>query len=82
MNQEQQQQFDDTLKRAGAFEEMIRTEGWKYIQKFYEARVQSLANGMLLLDQPIEKFESERRSIMGMRELIMQVENDLNTLAD
>lgn len=80
---DQQKAFlDDALKRAGAYEELIRTKGWEYIKAYYESRVKALASGLLVSDRPIEEFDGERRELIGLRKLLGSIESDLNVLAD
>jgi len=82
LSNQQQQYLDETLKRAGAFEELVRTKGWEYVKSFYQNRVQALANGLLLSDEPITKFEAERQELMGIRKLLSYIDSDLTILAD
>lgn len=80
LTREQLESQDDQLRRAGAFEEMVRTKGWEYLQAYFQNRVQALATEILLSDQPITDFESERRELMGIKKMLGQVSSDLEAL--
>jgi hypothetical protein len=82
LTEEQRQALDDQLKRATAFEEMIRTKGWEYLKAYYQAEVQGLATGLLVSEHPIVEFENKRREIIGIRKLMSLVDSDLNMLAN
>ena len=83
LSEDQKLALDDQLKRAGAFEELIRTKGWEYIKAYFTNKVQSFANSLLLQPQePIEKFEAERQELAGLRKLIGYIDSDLQVLKD
>lgn len=78
--QERERSLNETLERAGAFEELIRSKGWEWLQAFYQARIQAFTSNVLLSDQSIGEFENERQRLIGMGELFNAVKNDLDTL--
>lgn len=79
--QQQDQALQDTLSRAGAFEEMVRTKGWEWLMANYQTRVQVFTTNVLTSDQPIAQFEEERQQIIGIKNLIGDVQSDLDALA-
>ena len=80
LSDQQQQMLDDQLKRADAFEGLIKSKGWGYVKAYFETRIQSFANGLLTSDKEIGKFEAERNKIAGLRELIGFIDSDLDVL--
>lgn len=75
------QALHDELERAGAFEEMVRTKGWEYLKAYYLNQVQQLANDLLLSpEEPIEKLEGRRQRLVGLRQLMAEVDSSLDTL--
>jgi hypothetical protein len=81
LSQEQKEAYQQALIRGSAFEELIRTQGWEYVKKYYEARVQQFANNMLLQDRvSIAQFEAERWEIIGIRKLFNMIENDIKAV--
>lgn len=88
MNQEEQEAkrqeaLDEAFQRAGAFEEMVNTNGFKYIKANYVNQIQLFINDMLSQeDKPITDFEGKRRELMGLRKVFGQIDSDLTFLAD
>lgn len=80
LNPAQEQFLHETLERASAFEETIRTKGWEHIKAYYTNLIQKLANDLLMSDKPITEFEAQRNEAKGLRKLLMKVESDLKTL--
>ena len=79
----QQEALAETLSRGSAFEETIRTKGWEYIRAYYQAKIQQFASALLLeSDKPILEFENDRRELIGIRNLLGMVENDIKVLHD
>ncbi len=78
-----QDALNEVMERAGAFEAMVTTKGWEYIQAYYQNKVQGLASSILLQDsKPMEDFENERRELIGLKKLLNFIDNDLTTLAN
>lgn len=82
LSEQQQEALDEQLKRATAFEELIRTRGWEYIKAYFQTEVQAFANGLLVSDKSIADFESRRREIIGLRKLMGLVDSDLRMLTE
>jgi hypothetical protein len=71
------------LERGEAFEELIRTRGWGFIKAWYQNKIQRLASSLLLDEkEDIEKFENERRELIGLRKIIGMIDNDIQVLHD
>ena len=82
-SQAQQEALEESLSRGQAFEETVRTKGWEYIKKYYQAKIQNFASSLLVEDtSPIAEFEDERRELIGLRKLLGMVENDIKILND
>jgi|SRR3972149_155492 len=83
LSEQQKQYLDDQLKRASAFEEMVRSKGWEYVKAHFQNKVQAFAGSLLLQsDKKIEEFEPIRQELAGLHKLIAFIDNDLNALAD
>lgn len=80
MDNLKEQSKNDSLARGEAFRQMVRSEGWKFIKKYFEAKIQALATSILIEDKPIAEFENERRELMGVRKLFGFVDNDIKVL--
>lgn len=60
---------------------MVKSQGWEWVKKYFQARVQALANGLLLEDKkPITDFDNERRELIGLRKLIGSIDSDIKTV--
>lgn len=80
LNPVQEQYLQETLERASAFEETIRTRGWEHIKAYYTNLVQKLANDLMVSNEPITKFEDQRNEVKGLRKLLAMIDGDLKTL--
>lgn len=77
----QQQDLEETLLRGGAFEEMVRTEGWNYILAYYQNQLRVFTNEMMNHpEKPISEFEGDRQKIIGLKGMIAQVTNTLDSV--
>jgi hypothetical protein len=78
LTETQKAAFQDQLDRASAFEELIRTKGWGYVKAWYQQKIQRFATSILMGDKkPITEFEDERRELIGLRNLLGMIENDM-----
>jgi hypothetical protein len=75
-----QQELQQVLERAVAFEEIQNSKGFQLIKSYYENKIQALTNGLLLSDKPIGEFETERTKLRGIQELFAHITNDIETL--
>lgn len=81
LTEEQKRIQDETLKRADAFEGLVKHEGWKYIASYYENEIKAFVNGLLIgEDKKIEDFEGKRRELIGLRKMIGRINGDIETL--
>lgn len=81
LSEEQQKEYQEALTRGSDLEEMVKSRGWEWVKKYFQARVQGLANGLLLEDKkPITDFDNERRELIGLRKLIGSIESDIKTV--
>lgn len=82
-SEEQEQQYEEALKKASAIEVMSKTDGWKYIVSFYEDQIRNFANRILSQkDTPISDFEGARNQIIGMKMIVQLVSDDLKLIKD
>lgn len=83
LTQQQEEYLQETLTRGQFFEQMVNIEGWAYVKSYYEARLQTYANNLLMSeDKKIEEFENERQRLIGIKQLFGQVNSDIKTLKD
>lgn len=68
------------MKKAGAFEEMVRTQGWKYITSYYQNKLQYFATSLMVEDKPISEYEAERNELKGLRRVFGEVDSKLDLL--
>lgn len=81
LSPEQEQAKLEQLKRGAAFEELIRSNGWKLIQGYYQNRVVALTNGILTAsEKDISEFEQERRELVGIKKLFSHIDGDIKAL--
>lgn len=80
LTKEQQEALRETLERGVAFEEMITTKGWQYIQAYYQNQIALFMNEIMGSDKPIEEFEEKRHELMGLKHLLGQIDSALQTL--
>lgn len=72
---------DEMLARATAFEEMIRTKGWEIIAGYIQERVKQFANEAIVTGfKSLDEYQHHRGRIEGLREIMIQVESDLEHL--
>lgn len=75
-----QQSKNDSLARGEAFYELVRTRGWEFVKKYYEARLKALVTALIVNENPITEYDNERRELVGIRKLFGYIESDLHTL--
>lgn len=73
---------NDSLIRGEAFNQMVRSDGWKFVKKYFETKLQTLATRLLIEDKKIEDYEAERQKLIGLRELFGFIDNDIKILDD
>lgn len=77
---QQQSSLDESLQRGEAFLKLTLSPEWNYIKAYYENKIKALVNGLIVTDAEIEKFESERQQIKGLRKLFSMMETDIQAL--
>jgi hypothetical protein len=82
MDNKVEQSKKEALHRGVVFQELIRSEGWKFVKAYFESRVQTLATHLLVEDKPISEYESERWELVGLRKLLGYIDNDIKVLED
>lgn len=81
LSPEQEHAKEEQMMRGNAFEELVRTEGWKLVMAYYENRVKALTTGILMADdRGLQDFEPERRELVGIRKLLALIESDMEAL--
>lgn len=80
LSPEQKQAKQEQLGRGEAFEEMVRSNGWKLIQGYYQNRVIAFTNGLLASDKDITEFNSERQELVGLKKLFSYINTDIEAL--
>lgn len=81
LSKEQQQDYEERMQMAGAFEEMIHTRGWEYLSAYYQNQIRSFTNSVLVENKPIEDFRDKRSEIVGLRKVFSHVQGTLDFLA-
>ena len=59
---------------------MINSEGWKFVKLYFESKIKAFTTSILVEDKPIEDYEIERCKLMGIRELLGFIENDIKAV--
>lgn len=80
LTQEQEEALKETLQRGVAFEEMLTTKGWQYIQAYYQNQIAVFISDIINSDKPIIEFEEKRHELMGLKKLLGQVDSAIQTL--
>lgn len=83
LTDEQKKSLDDQLKRATAFEEMVHTKGWEYILVNFKILVAGFTTELLTQsDMDAAVFDKKRQQIVGVRNLLAQIDSDLAFLEE
>lgn len=81
MNEEQIAEQNEMLERAGAFEQMVKSTGWKHLQIYFENQIQTFVTDILNENKnKIEEYESSRQQLIGIKKLIGEVTSHLESL--
>lgn len=82
LSPEQREALNEEMERAIAFEEMVMTKGWKYITAYFQNKVQTIASQLLVNpDEPIANLERDRQQLVGIKELLGQIDSSLEFLS-
>jgi len=60
MTDKEKERQDNILKVARAYEQMQRTEGWKYVQKHIQDRIAGAKGKLSKIDLDKERFEAAK----------------------
>ncbi len=77
---EQEEALREQLERGVAFEEMLTTKGWAYIQSYYQNQIKLFVNALMNEAKPIIEFENKRQELLGLKRLLGQVDSAVKTL--
>lgn len=81
MNEEQIVEQNDMLERAGAFEQMVKSTGWKHLKVYFENQIQTFVTDILSDNKnKIEDYESSRQQLIGIKKLMGEVTSHLESL--
>lgn len=76
---EEQKRFNiERMERGQAFEEMIRSKGWEIVQAYILNSTRDFANKVILSGfSSIEELNFERGKIVGMKQILTEIEASL-----
>lgn len=70
LTKEQQASQEELYKQHGAFEEMVRTKGWGYIQTYYQSLISQFVTRVLTENKPITEYQSMRDELVGLKKAL------------
>jgi hypothetical protein len=71
----------ESLKRGESFESMMSSESWSYVKAFIEIRIKVFANRAIKEGfKDFSEYQLERGKVLGLSELLSDIENDLRIL--
>lgn len=83
MDKQHEQLLAEKLERAGAIEQMVNTKGWEYLRSFIEAKIKSFATEAITEGfSNMEDFNLKRGEVFGLRNIIGEIDDHLQTLYD
>lgn len=69
------------FEKAGAYEQLVHTNGWGYVKAFIEQRLKAFTNKALLEGfSSMEEYQMKRGEVNGLRELLADIEWTLKQL--
>ena len=81
MVEEQRISFSAALERANNLEEMTRSSGWNNVKTLITNKIADFANRAILTGfTTMDEFNLERGKILGLRQLLADIESDIKTL--
>lgn len=73
----------EALKRASAFEQLIRSESWVFIKSYIENTIKTFSNRAIRVGfKDMEEYQFERGKVEGLTALLSSIESDLAILKD
>jgi hypothetical protein len=83
VEKEQALQEQEAMIRATDIDQIVRSEGWKWIKIYIENAIRDFANKTITVGfSTIEEMNFERGKVVGLRQLLVQVEADIKRLQD
>jgi protein involved in sex pheromone biosynthesis len=82
MDNQQEESKNQQLSRGVAFQSLVRSDGWKFVKLYFESKIKAFTTSILIDSKPIQDYESERMKLVGLRELLGFIENDIKALED
>lgn len=80
LTKEQQEYLDEQLARGGAFEQMMTTDGWKYIKAYIENKIRTFSNKAIIEGfKTMEEYKEEKGEVNGLRELLQHMDGAIQT---
>ena len=80
---EQQDSLQQLLSQGEALEVVIREKGWEYILQYFQTRLQTFTNDMMMNEKkPTIEFEKERSELIGVRKLLGWVNSCIKAVED
>lgn len=66
---------EDMVARAGAFEEMTRTAGWKHIEEYIASKIADFTNRALSSSgfKDMTEYAAYRGEVVGLQNLLAEV---------
>ncbi len=80
LTKEQEEALKETLERGVAFEELMTTKGWAYIQAYYQNQIALFMNELMNSNKAITEFEEKRHELMGLKKLLGQIDSAIQAL--
>ena len=73
----------EKMQRGVAFEEMVRSKGWEYIKAYIETQIKQFANEAILSGfKELYEYNYKRGRVVGMRDILGEIESSLKVLED
>lgn len=83
LTKEQQDYLKQQLILGSNYEEMTRSEGWKFVQAWYQTELKNFINALMNQEKlPIEDFENARQQLIGFKKFLSHIDSAIKTLKD
>lgn len=80
---EQAEALNEVLQKGVAFEELIRSSGWKSVIAHYENKIRAFSNRAILSGfTDINELNLERGKILGIQEVLNMIDASIKRLQD
>jgi hypothetical protein len=75
--------YQDSLAAGIAFDEMMRSNGWKYVKAIIDATIKTFTNKALLQGfKSMEDYAFERGVVEGQRKILTEIESAMKVLRE